>query len=91
MHVSPHWIGVPHFSPGAAVALDQRRERPLAARLEHAGEQRFVAAAKVLDVPRTRDALIIDELIANSTQPPLRFRERICLFNVGSLEPVVCS
>ena len=32
------------------MTLDQRRERPLATRLEHAGEQRLVAVAKVLDV-----------------------------------------
>jgi hypothetical protein len=37
-------------APGAAVALDQRREWPLAARPEHAGEQRLVAMAEVLDV-----------------------------------------
>ena len=38
------------LAPGAAVALDQRRERPLAFRLEHAREQRLVAVAEVLDV-----------------------------------------
>jgi hypothetical protein len=32
------------------MALDQRRERSVAARFEHAGKQRLVAMAKVLDV-----------------------------------------
>ena len=37
-------------TPGAAMALHQRRERPLPARLEHAREQRFLGVAEVLDV-----------------------------------------
>jgi hypothetical protein len=37
-------------APSAAMAFDQRRERPLPVRSEHAGEQRLIAVAEVLDV-----------------------------------------
>src|SRR5580704_14161076 len=37
-------------APGAAVDLDQRRERPLAPRLEHSRQQRLVAVAQIFDV-----------------------------------------
>ena len=37
-------------APAAAVALDQRRKRPLPARLVHARQQRLVAMAEVLHV-----------------------------------------
>ncbi len=43
-------VGAVAHAPGAAVHLDQRRKRPLAARTEHARQQRLVAVAKVLDV-----------------------------------------
>ena len=37
-------------APGAAVQIDQRRERPVAARLVHLRQQRLVAVAEILDV-----------------------------------------
>src|SRR5262249_38095472 len=37
-------------TPGAAVAFDQRRKRPLPARSEYAREQRLVAMTEVFDV-----------------------------------------
>jgi hypothetical protein len=37
-------------APGAAVQIDQRRERPLAARLVDLRQQRLVAVAEILDV-----------------------------------------
>src|SRR4030095_9259433 len=37
-------------APSPAMALDQRRERTLAARLEHARQQGLVAMAEILDV-----------------------------------------
>src|SRR5215510_3084132 len=36
--------------PGAAMALDERRERPCPARPEHASEQRHLAVAEVFDI-----------------------------------------
>ena len=37
-------------APGAAMQIDQRRERPLAARLEHARQQWLATVAEILDV-----------------------------------------
>ncbi len=42
--------GAVAHTPGTAVAFDQRRKRPLPARLEYAREQRLVAVADVFDV-----------------------------------------
>jgi hypothetical protein len=42
-------VAVGH-APGAAMQIDQRRKRPLAARLVHLRQQRPVAVAEILDV-----------------------------------------
>ena len=50
-HLVAHLVGqAVGQAPGAAVQVDQRRERPVAARLEHARQQRLVAVAEIFDV-----------------------------------------